>query len=60
MSTKVVEKKETFYDRMERDRHRREELAKQNNAAQSSSGFSAFRAPLFGYDDAGSQTSPSH
>ena len=31
MSTKVVEKKETFYDRMEKDRHRREELAKQNS-----------------------------
>jgi len=28
MSTKVVEKKETFYERMERDRQRREELAK--------------------------------
>lgn len=30
ISTKVVEKKETFYERMEKDRQRREALLKQN------------------------------
>ena len=57
MSTKVVEKKETFYDRMEKDRQRREEMLK-NNPALSSNGFSAYKTPVLGSDQGVSVSTP--
>jgi hypothetical protein len=57
MSTKVVAKKETFYDRMEKDRQRREEMLK-NNPALSSNGFSSYKTPVMGSDECRSVSSP--
>ena len=60
MSTKTVAKKETFYERMEKDRHRREEQAKLNDPKldMKSTGFS-YKSPGTATNEGRSSTSPS-